>query len=51
VCPAGFVPRVVARATDFHVLLRLVAAGAVITLVPQLAVRHVPPQVRLLRPA
>jgi DNA-binding transcriptional LysR family regulator len=48
---AGFVPRVVARASDFHVLLSLVAAGAGVTLVPQLAARHVPPQVRLLRPA
>ena len=48
---AGFVPRVVARATDFHVLLSLVAAGAGVTLVPQLAARHLPPQVRLLRPA
>jgi DNA-binding transcriptional LysR family regulator len=48
---AGFVPRVVARAIDFHVLLSLVAAGAGVTLVPQLAARQVPPQVRLLRPA
>jgi DNA-binding transcriptional LysR family regulator len=36
---AGFVPRVVARATDFGVLLRLVAAGAGVTLVPTLAAR------------
>ena len=48
---AGFVPRVVARATDFAVLLSLVAAGAGVTLVPALAARRVPPQVRLLRPA
>ena len=33
---AGFVPRVVARATDFAVLLSLVAAGAGLTLVPDL---------------
>lgn len=48
---AGFVPRAVARASDFHVLLNLVAAGAGVTLVPRLAARHVPPRVRLLRPA
>jgi DNA-binding transcriptional LysR family regulator len=48
---AGFVPRVVARATDFAVLLSLVAAGAGVTLVPELAARHLPPGVRLLPPA
>ena len=48
---AGFVPRVVARATDFGVLLSLVAAGAGVTLVPELAARRLPPQVRLLWPA
>jgi len=48
---AGFVPRVVARATDFGVLLSLVAAGAGVTLVPALAARLLPPQVRLLWPA
>jgi DNA-binding transcriptional LysR family regulator len=48
---AGFVPRVVARATDFQVLLSLVAAGAGVTLVPHLAARWLPPQVRLLAPA
>jgi DNA-binding transcriptional LysR family regulator len=48
---AGFVPRVVARATDFHVLLSLVAAGAGVTLVPALAARRPPPQVRLVSPA
>ncbi len=48
---AGFVPGVVARATDFGVLLSLVAAGAGVTLVPALAARRLPPQVRLLRPA
>ncbi len=37
---AGFVPRVVARASDFHVLLSLVAAGAGVTLVPRLAARR-----------
>jgi DNA-binding transcriptional LysR family regulator len=48
---AGFVPRVVARATDFGVLLSLVAAGAGVTLVPELAARRLPPEVRLLWPA
>jgi DNA-binding transcriptional LysR family regulator len=48
---AGFVPNVVARATDFAVLLSLVAAGAGVTLVPGLAARSLPPQVRLLAPA
>ncbi|MGH3153306.1 MAG: LysR family transcriptional regulator [Streptosporangiaceae bacterium] len=48
---AGFVPRVVARATDFAVLLSLVAAGAGVTLVPELAARWLPPGVRLLPPA
>ena len=48
---AGFVPRVVARATDFAVLLSLVAAGAGLTLVPELAARRLPPGVRLLPPA
>jgi DNA-binding transcriptional LysR family regulator len=62
---AGFVPRVVARASDFAVLLSLVAAGAGVTLVPALGTRlppgaHLPdadllgahlPGVRLLRPA
>jgi DNA-binding transcriptional LysR family regulator len=48
---AGFVPRVVARATDFAVLLSLVAAGAGLTLVPELATRNLPAGVRLLSPA
>ena len=48
---AGFVPRVVARASDFGVLLSLVGAGAGMTLVPELAVRRLPPGVRLLPPA
>ena len=48
---AGFVPRVVARASDFQVLLSLVAAGAGITLVPGLAARWLPPRVRLVPPA
>ena len=47
----GFVPRVVARASDFGVLLSLVAAGAGVTLVPGLAARQVPPRVRLVPPA
>ena len=48
---AGFVPRIVARAGDFGVLLSLVSAGAGVTLVPQLAARVLPPGVRLLSPA
>ena len=48
---AGFVPRVVARASDFQVLLSLVAAGAGVTLVPGLATRWLPPRVRLVPPA
>jgi len=48
---AGFVPRVVARATDFAVLLSLVAAGAGLTLVPELAAGRLPAGVRLLPPA
>lgn len=45
---AGFVPRVAGRANDFHVLLSLVAAGAGVTLVPQMAAGRVPSGVRLL---
>ncbi len=48
---AGFVPRVIARASDFQVLLSLVAAGAGVTLVPGLASRWLPPGVRLVPPA
>jgi len=48
---AGFVPRVVARASDFQVLLSLVAVGAGVTLVPGLAARWLPPRVRLVPPA
>lgn len=48
---AGFVPRVVARASDFHVLLSLVAAGAGVTLVPRLAARYLPAGVQLVQPA
>jgi DNA-binding transcriptional LysR family regulator len=48
---AGFVPRVVARASDFHVLLSLVAAGAGVTLVPRLAAWALPPGVALVQPA
>jgi DNA-binding transcriptional LysR family regulator len=48
---AGFVPRVVARASDFHVLLSLVAAGAGVTLVPRLAAWPLPPGVALVQPA
>jgi DNA-binding transcriptional LysR family regulator len=42
---------VVAHATDFAVLLALVAAGAGVTLVPEPAARQLPPGVRLLPPA
>lgn len=48
---AGFVPRVVARANEFPVLLGLVAAGAGVALIPELAAVHVPDSVRLVRPA
>jgi DNA-binding transcriptional LysR family regulator len=48
---AGFVPRVVARASDFAVLLSLVAVGAGLTLVPELATQNPPEGVRLLPPA
>jgi DNA-binding transcriptional LysR family regulator len=48
---AGFVPAVAARASDFHVLLSLVAAGAGVTLVPRLAAQRLPDGVRLLEPA
>ena len=48
---AGFVPRVVARASDFAVLLSLVAADAGVTLVPGLAARLLPPGIRLVPPA
>jgi DNA-binding transcriptional LysR family regulator len=39
------------RATDFRVLLALVAAGAGVTLVPALAARQLPPGVCLVPPA
>jgi hypothetical protein len=42
---------VVARASDFAVLLSLVGAGAGVTLVPGLAARWLPPGVRLVPPA
>ncbi|MDJ0412679.1 LysR family transcriptional regulator [Rhodococcoides fascians] len=45
---AGFVPRMVAEATDFAVLLALVDAGAGVALVPDLAVDRFPSGVRLL---
>jgi DNA-binding transcriptional LysR family regulator len=48
---AGFVPRVVARATERVVQLNLVAAGVGVTLVPQLATQPLPAGVRLLSPA
>lgn len=46
----GFVPRVAARASDFHVLLSLVGAGAGVTLVPRLAAGNIPLGVRLIEP-
>lgn len=39
---AGFTPRGVAEASDFSVLLELVAIGAGVALVPQLAVAALP---------
>jgi DNA-binding transcriptional LysR family regulator len=48
---AGFVPAVTARATDFHVLLSLVAAGAGVALVPRLAAGRLPDGVVLRTPA
>jgi len=50
---AGFVPAVTARATDFQVLLSLVAAGAGVALVPRLAApaRCLPAGVVLRKPA
>ena len=48
---AGFVPRVVARATERVVQLNLVAAGVGVTLVPRLAAQPLPAGVRLLSPA
>jgi DNA-binding transcriptional LysR family regulator len=48
---AGFVPVVTARATDFHVLLSLVAAGAGVALVPRLAAGRLPDGVVLRTPA
>jgi len=48
---AGFVPDVVARATDFAVQLNLVAAGLGVALVPELTIRRLPDGVRLVAPA
>jgi DNA-binding transcriptional LysR family regulator len=47
----GCSPRMVAQASDFGVLLSLVAAGAGVTLVPELAAGNLPEGVRLLPPA
>jgi len=44
---AGFSPRRVAEASDFSVLLELVAVGAGVALVPQLTVARVPEGVQL----
>ena len=46
---AGFVPRVVAEATDFSVLTSLVAAGVGVALIPDLTIDHLPRAVRLVR--
>lgn len=46
---AGFVPRVVAEATDFSVLTSLVAAGVGVALIPELSIDHLPSAVRLVR--
>jgi DNA-binding transcriptional LysR family regulator len=46
---AGFVPSAQAYCDDFEVVLGLVDAGAGVTLVPELAARHLPPGV-VLRP-
>jgi DNA-binding transcriptional LysR family regulator len=52
---AGFAPRVVASCSDYRSMLRLVATGAGVALVPELATEHMPlDDVRLLplrRPA
>jgi DNA-binding transcriptional LysR family regulator len=48
---AGFVPRIVAHATDFQVLLGLVAVDAGVCLIPRLAARNIPADVRLMGPA
>lgn len=44
---AGFSPKAVAEATDFAVILALVAAGAGVALVPQLTVADLPANVEL----
>ena len=44
---AGFEPRAVAEATDFAVILSLVAAGAGVALVPELAIATLPAGVAL----
>ena len=44
---AGFSPRRVAEASDFSVILELVAAGAGVALVPQLTIATMPEHVRL----
>lgn len=48
---AGFVPDVVARATDFVVQLQLVAAGIGVALIPAMGIDHLPADVHLVRPA
>jgi len=44
---AGFSPRRVAEASDFSVILELVAAGAGVALVPQLTIATIPEHVQL----
>jgi len=47
---AGFVPRIVARSTDFQALLALAAAGLGVALVPEAALFHLPPGLQLCKP-
>lgn len=47
---AGFRPRIVAESSDFEVLLGLVAAGAGVALIPELAIASVPDNVKLVAP-
>lgn len=44
---AGFVPRIVAECGDFPAVLAMVAAGIGVSLMPRMAVRHIPPGVVL----
>ncbi|MFH9353156.1 LysR family transcriptional regulator [Kitasatospora sp. NPDC017646] len=44
---AGFVPRIIAECGDFPAVLAMVAAGIGVSLIPRMAVRHIPPGVML----